>query len=174
MKIKYLAISTLTCAVLLAGCNNILTKEDSSDKNEERNKQEQKQRKLKKDSAPQKNKASDVQDNNLTKNSTINIDSQSNNSVNNQQEPNQNNISSQQETTNNSYNEEVTNNSYNNEEYQNYLNIKKNTEDLKTSERPPGAGGGGASWNYTNDGESFEEWKSRTDIEKSQASFNGN
>ncbi|UEX89365.1 hypothetical protein [Staphylococcus ratti] len=78
----------------------------------------------------------------------------------NQQYSEQNNTTNQPQ---------VNDNSYNNEEHQEYLKIKQNTEDLKTAERPPGAGGGGASWNYTLDGESFEEFKARTDREKAAA-----
>lgn len=176
MKIKYLSVPILALLLLLVGCSN-----PSSDREEDNEKKEDKQeQKADKNEDKEKDDQED-QDSDSDEDSDADemTDDVSMDVTANTQE-----VADQAYDANyrgeagyDATNESAApaNDNYDDEKYQEYLSVKENSDGLREAERnngvPEGAGGGGSSWSYVNENESYDEWVDRTTREKAAAGF---
>ncbi|MGV3244953.1 hypothetical protein [Staphylococcus sp. 11261D007BR] len=172
MKIKYLSVPILALLLLLVGCSN-----PSSDREEDNEKKEDKQEQKEKADKNEDKEKDDQEDQDTDSDEDSDTDEMTDDvsmdATDNTQEVADQAYDANYGVTNESA--APANDNYDDEKYQEYLSVKENSDGLREAERnnevPEGAGGGGSSWSYVNENESYDEWVDRTTREKAAAGF---
>lgn len=170
VKIKYLSVPILALLLLLVGCSN-----PSSDREEDNEKKEDKQEQ-KADKNEDKEK-DDQEDQDTDSDEDSDADEMTGDVSMDATANTQEAVDQAYDANYGATNESAApaNNNYDDEKYQEYLSVKENSDGLREAERndevPEGAGGGGSSWSYVNENESYDEWVDRTTREKAAAGF---